>query len=526
MEKSGMVKVKRLLWVVLLFGYLLAAMSPVLALFWASVKTLLTGDLPELRDLLFSARRFRLLARTFMLAGTVAVAGNAFGLVVALLLWRARSRTIRNLRWLVACFILVPSFVHTQSWIFITDFLRAFSFFTFSGFTATAWVQVFSFLPITILLLLTGLENMAYDTIEAATLDGMHTKGMVRIVFPQIAPYLLVGGGILFILSLSDYAIPSVFQFNVYSLDLFAEFSSTNDIGVTSLLALPYFIVLFVVLSVLAGWMDRLSWHGTGNMGRSANSKAIVRPGLAPDLLAWILLSMLVLLPLLFLFWHSPNFTEFLSIISNASQEIQNTVYVSLLAAGLSVPISFAGAWCLTRATRTTGIVGMLLMLPAVIPASLVGIGAVTIWNLPIFNSISGSLLPTAMTTAARFSFFGVLALSAGVRSLDPALRDVRILYGKRRLYAWCKGELPLLWPSVLAGFVIVFGLTAGELGATLIVSPAGMATLPMKIYNYLHYGATETVAALCLFSLLGALLCGGLAILLLTVPYSPGKRR
>jgi iron(III) transport system permease protein len=51
-----------------------------------------------------------------------------------------------------------------------------------------------------------------------------------------------------------------------------------------------------------------------------------------------------------------------------------------------------------------------------------------------------------------------------------------------------------------------------GELGATLMVIPPGKATLTMRIYNYLHYGASDTVAGLCLVLALGVLLAGVLA--------------
>ena len=46
------------------------------------------------------------------------------GLATALMLWRARASRLGRLRWLVACFLIVPSYVHAQTWIFATDALR------------------------------------------------------------------------------------------------------------------------------------------------------------------------------------------------------------------------------------------------------------------------------------------------------------------------------------------------------------------------------------------------------------------
>jgi iron(III) transport system permease protein len=62
----------------------------------------------------------------------------------------------------------------------------------------------------------------------------------------------------------------------------------------------------------------------------------------------------------------------------------------------------------------------------------------------------------------------------------------------------------------------VVFVLAAGELGATLIVAPPGHATLTIKIYNYLHYGASEAVATLCLAMAAVALLAGLLSVLVI----------
>ena len=59
---------------------------------------------------------------------------------------------------------------------------------------------------------------------------------------------------------------------------------------------------------------------------------------------------------------------------------------------------------------------------------------------------------------------------------------------------------------------MLVFTLSLGELGATLLVAPAGKGTLTMKIYNFLHYGATEAVSSLCLtmlFLILATLVIG-----------------
>jgi iron(III) transport system permease protein len=50
-----------------------------------------------------------------------------------------------------------------------------------------------------------------------------------------------------------------------------------------------------------------------------------------------------------------------------------------------------------------------------------------------------------------------------------------------------------------MAAFFIVFILAFGELGTTLLGMPPGRETIPIKIYNLMHYGAEDLVAALCI---------------------------
>ena len=50
--------------------------------------------------------------------------------------------------------------------------------------------------------------------------------------------------------------------------------------------------------------------------------------------------------------------------------------------------------------------------------------------------------------------------------------------------------------------WLVVFVFSLGEFGVSLLVVPPGQATLPIRVYNLMHYGATDIVAALSLVAL------------------------
>ena len=73
----------------------------------------------------------------------------------------------------------------------------------------------------------------------------------------------------------------------------------------------------------------------------------------------------------------------------------------------------------------------------------------------------------------------------------------------------------PLSAGGCLAASGLVLALCVNELGASVVVCPPGLEPLAIRIFNYLHYGALDTAAGLCLMTAaltVGAGLAGALA--------------
>ena len=65
---------------------------------------------------------------------------------------------------------------------------------------------------------------------------------------------------------------------------------------------------------------------------------------------------------------------------------------------------------------------------------------------------------------------------------------------------------------GLAAAFAVAFMLSVADVGTVLMLMPAGMEPLSVKIYNYLHYGSSDLVAGFCYFQVL---LC--MAVMILT---------
>jgi iron(III) transport system permease protein len=56
-----------------------------------------------------------------------------------------------------------------------------------------------------------------------------------------------------------------------------------------------------------------------------------------------------------------------------------------------------------------------------------------------------------------------------------------------------------LLWPAWAAAWLVAMAVATGELAASILVVPPGVVTLPILIFNLIHYGVMDRVAAICL---------------------------
>jgi len=74
---------------------------------------------------------------------------------------------------------------------------------------------------------------------------------------------------------------------------------------------------------------------------------------------------------------------------------------------------------------------------------------------------------------------------------------------------------LPLRWPALAFAWLAAFVVAIGELSATILVVPAGVATLGVRISQLLHFNNQDKLAGLCLILMAAAaMLAGGLVVL------------
>jgi molybdate transport system permease protein len=185
---------------------------------------------------------------------------------------------------------------------------------------------------------------------------------------------------------------------------------------------------------------------------------------------------------------------------------IQTSIEVTLTASILS----FAAALLAARKMRQKKIRGKLLidtflMLPLVLPPSVVGFGLLVLFGR---NSFIGKTIefifqqPVVFTWwAAVMAAFVVsfpliyMTIKTGFESVDTDLEDAARSMGGNEWQIFMYVTIPLAWRSLLTGYVLGIARAIGEFGATLMFAgniPEKTQTIPTAIYIAVESGSMQ----------------------------------
>ncbi|SFB30029.1 molybdate transport system permease protein [Lentibacillus halodurans] len=164
-----------------------------------------------------------------------------------------------------------------------------------------------------------------------------------------------------------------------------------------------------------------------------------------------------------------------------------------------------------------------LLMLPLVLPPTVVGFGLLYIfgnngpigkWLLQWFD-VQIVFTWTGAVIAAIVVAFPLMYQSAAAsfQKYDRNIEHAALTMGASKWRVFWSISFPLAWPGLLAGLVLTFARALGEFGATLMIAgyiPNQTETIPLSIYFAVESGNRDVA----LFWVISILMIGFGAIL------------
>jgi molybdate transport system permease protein len=182
---------------------------------------------------------------------------------------------------------------------------------------------------------------------------------------------------------------------------------------------------------------------------------------------------------------------------SGAWTALRLSILVSLAAAGLSLILGAPVAWVLARSdVPARSVLRAIVILPLVLPPVVGGVGLLAAlgrsgivgrWlggiGIQLTFTVWGAIAATTFVSIPLM----ILAVEAGLRSLDPRFEQAASVMGASRGYVLRRVTLPLVRPQIAAGLVLAWARALGEFGATITFAGnlAGRTqTLPLAVYE------------------------------------------
>ena len=173
------------------------------------------------------------------------------------------------------------------------------------------------------------------------------------------------------------------------------------------------------------------------------------------------------------------------------------TVRVALVSATIATVLGTMAAVSLIRFTRFKGrtlFTGMVYA-PLVMPEVITGLSL-----LLLFVSIDlGRGFWTVTLAHITFSMcYVAVVVQSRLVSFDTSLEEAAQDLGCPPFRAFMQVTLPVIFPAVIAGWMLAFTLSLDDLVIASFTSGPGATTLPMKIYSQVRLGVTPEINAVC----------------------------
>lgn len=470
------------------------------------------------------------LGNTVLVALGATVLATLLGVLLAWIIVRTNVPGRRVLDQLAVLPMFIPPFVGAFAWLLMAaprigllnlpflarDLAAPFDVYTRLG---MVWVMGIYLAPYVFLIVASALRNMDPTLEEAAQISGLgRTRTALTITLPVIKPAILSGAILAFVVSIGLFGTPVLLGFSrqIYLLTarIYLDLQQFPPAyGVIAILAL-----YLMALSLLANALQQLALRGRSFVTVSGKNfrPREVRLGRVRFALAgvvWLYVTLTAIAPILLIavaalstYAWSGRFTwanlEFLWTSNDVHSTLANTLTITLVSATVATVIGFGVAWIVHR-TRLRGraLLDYLILFPISVPSLAFAVGVAFLWvRVPI--AIYGTMWIIVLGFLGRYTSYATRSIGGSLVQIHPELEESARVSG----YGWMRTlrriTLPLVWPSIVSGWLMLYSIFTTELSIVLPLYTADTRTVSVLSFDTWAVGKFSQVAALSLLQL------------------------
>jgi len=472
---------------------------------------------------LWETRIFHLFINTSLLALTVTIGTILLGGLLAFLVERTDMPFRRAMKPLLVAPLITPCYIIAICYInffgikglgekLFSQFGLTVNFPSIYGFWGAAAVLILGTFPYVYTIVGASLNLLDPSFSEAARCLGIgRFQRMKRITLPLLFPSFSAGAILVMLYVLSDFGVVSLLRYQTFVNTIYEQMSGRYDYSTAAALS-TLLIGITLLIFLLQEIMTQKKQYSS-LMRKSQNSSLIqLQHFRIPALLFCLfILFIALIIPLgVLIYWlfQSARFSENLSHWNISFQELiqsgWNSLSIAAMAATAAVafalPISY---WVVRRPESVLGkILSWISQSGVALPGVLTALG-ITLVLSKIAPQWSFSIFALLFAFIVHFFAQSFQTTQAGLKQISKKMEESARLLGYSPMGTFWKVTRPLLTPSLLTAWVLVFLSTMRELPASLLLRPAGFDPLTVKVWIAASEGFYEQAAAPALMIIL-----------------------
>jgi iron(III) transport system permease protein len=375
--------------------------------------------------------------------------------------------------------------------------------------------------PLVFLLLGSTLRNFNPDLEEAARMSGAGTWATLRKITLRLSmPSILALAMLVFIRTVEAFEVPALVglpgRVHVLTTDIYEMMhrSMPPDIGAASTVSL----VLLGVVALLLYYYSKLTRSAekfATITGKNFRPNRIPLGAFRPVGGAILVLNfvLLLILPMLILVWASLlpfyqtvrasafkllSFDHYIRIFDSSRylSLLGNTLIVAVVSATLVMLLTALAAWLTVRKAPGARVVDQLGTVPLVFPGIVLGVGVMQFFlAMPV--GVYGTIWIIVWAFLINYLPYGVRYSYAGMLQVHRELEEAAAVAGASPMVGFRRIILPLLAPSLIAGWLFIFLLATRVLTLPVLLSGPSSQTMAVTMFDLWSNGQGPELAAL-----------------------------
>jgi iron(III) transport system permease protein len=328
------------------------------------------------------------------------------------------------------------------------------------------------------------------------------------------------------LLTLGEFTVPGYLRYSVYPVESFTRFSASYDFAAGTAAAMPLLIVALILLWLESRYLrnrdDRLQISTT--FERSATIALGQRKGW---LLALLLLigALLVFTPLAALLVEASGISIYAEALERTGDALLRSLLYALIGASILTLMGFFLGYTIHhRSLKAWWLIDRVSVFLFALPGTVVGIGLIGLWNHPATNVIYTTSLIILLGYLAKYMVLGSRINASQLARIAPSMEEAAQAVGAGWFRRIVFIVLPLARNGLLAAWLVGYIVMMRDTTITMLVYPAGLDTMPVRIFTLMANGSSQLIAALCIVMIAATLMPLALAWLYYVSKTGKGK--